>query len=164
MSHFDQNLLILMSGGSGSSQPIHQLCIWHLFISVIYIILYYGAQTHKNVAIKISCKLESSSCAILAKEYHGSSLQSSWIPVLLRSLCLCSLKSSSLKMARRACWEPARLTATPPSPSVTLVNTCAKSRQLNKVAPLVSCIPATVGLVVAAKPGCPDAPTNEPLS
>jgi hypothetical protein len=24
---------------------------------------------------------------------------------LLRSLCLCSLKSSSLKMARRACWE-----------------------------------------------------------
>jgi len=127
MSQFNQNLLIFMSGGPGSSQPIHQLCILHLFISVIYIIMYYGAQTHKNVAIKISCKLESCSCAILAKESHGSSLQSSWTPVLLRSLCLCSLKSSSLKMARRACWEAARLTATPPSPSVTLVNTC-KSR------------------------------------
>merc|ERR1712107_381799 len=73
---FNQNLLIFMSGGPGSSQPIHQICILHLFISVIYIIIYYGAQTHKNVAIKISCKLESCSRTILAKESHHERL--SW--------------------------------------------------------------------------------------
>lgn len=33
----------------------------HALISVIYILMYYGAQTHKNVAIKIEWKVESCS-------------------------------------------------------------------------------------------------------
>ena len=154
--------LLMFMGGfleSSLSQPIQQLCITHPLISVIYILMYYEAQTHTKVAIKIYWKVESCNSFSPGKiswQFSPEKLVARLEVLVLELLEVEQLEDGNegvLGCRQADCY-----------PSITISHTCQHLNKAMLRSGSSDVLPATAAWVVAATQGCPGAPTNEPLS